>query len=307
LTKEQTQNLTEQGSYPTPIVYVKTATNSNNYRVFRSATDSFQFYYLLGPPQVVLLSGVAQLNPFIYPDVLISRQTQAVTAGQGGTFTVKPFFQEATQDFVGSTSVTFTPNTFFLTLYRENANDPNNLMIVPGGDSYNFTRGSGGDILLTKDTINLNAWYLATGFLPNSFPGSSGTFDVWHLMTEATVLPTSKPIKRSYVNKSSIIYDLLRAEIRLQQYNGGAVVSSGQRYPITSNMLFGRVNAATNSVDGMVILSSGTNLTFTSGGTAVISFADDNGARYRLITGLGTQVPYNGTSNVSPYVINTPL
>jgi len=303
LTKEQTQNLTEQGSYPTPIVYVKTPSNSSNYRVFRSATDSFQFYYLLGPPQVVLLSGVAQLDPFIYPNVLITKQKQTVTSAIGGTYTVAPFFQEQTQDFVGQTSVTLTPDTFFLSLYRDQALDPNNLMIVPGGDSYEFTRGTGGDILLSKTGINLNAWYLLTGTLPTAeiVSGVSVTRDVYHVLTPATVLPTSKPILRSYVNKSSLIYNATNSTLAIQQWNSGTPTARITYYPIQSPMLL-----FSRKFNALVILDTGTELGWELLLGVGLVMEDRDRNRYQFVTGLGDQVKYDGTSPVSPYVINTP-
>jgi len=291
LTQPQTVDLTEEGSYPSPIIYIQTPRAFSNTRIFRAATDSFQFYYLLGPPQVVLLSGSAQLNPFIYPNVLINKQKQTVTDQSGGTLRVSPFFQNDSLDFVGTTSISLTPNTFFLSRYKTNPSDPWSLMVTPGGDSYDFTLASG-DMRISKTGVILDTWNLLNGAFTRTVTGTQTTY---HVLSPIE-LSDSKPIKRSVINSTSSSFGTTCTV---------PGINNGLSFPANSPVLVTNDSGilAFRSSSGIpLIIPKGETVSIGSLGS--ISY---RGPSLSLIASFANDVKYTAGLAPEPYILNDSL
>jgi len=292
LTKPQTVNLTEEGSYPTPILYVRTDNVFPNTKIFRAATDSFQFYYLLGPPQVVLLSGSAQLTPFIYPDVFIKQQKQTVEDIGGGSTKVGPFFQNNSLVFTGATPMTLTPDTFFLSRYQLNNGDPWSFMVTPGGDTYDFTLASG-DMRIAKSGISTYAWNLLNGAFTGTVVGTQNTF---HVLTPVS-LSNSEPIKRSTITSTSSTFNNTSCII--------SGINSGVSFPPNTPVL------VTND-PGVLVFDFNTrapliipkNVTISIGAAGTVNY---NGISYSFITAVANDIKYSNGLSPNPYVLNDPI
>jgi len=291
LTKQQTLNLTEEGSYPTPILYVKAANVFPNTKIYRAATDSFQFYYLLGPPQVVLLSGSAQLTPFIYPDVLMKRQKQAVGDVGSGTLKVSPFFQNNQIDFVGQQTLTLAPDTQFLTRYQTTSSDPWSFMICPGGDTYNFTL-SGGDMRITKSGISLYAWDLLNGSV--SILNSIGSSSAFYRLVSVDS-SNSEPIKRSTISSVTLSYNHSNATI--PGINGGSTITYNTDVVVNDDILVYNTS--------LIIIPKGSFLRISMDNTALACIY--GGSVYYFVGSFGDDIKYTAGLFPNPYVLNDPI
>lgn len=298
LTAEQTLLNTQEGAYPTPIVFIKGSANMTNTRVFRSATDSFHFYYLLGPPRVVLLSGSAELTPFINPNVLMDRQRQTVEDLGGGTTKVGPFFQLSSVNFTGATPVTFVPNNFFLTRVKRLFTDPWSLLIAPANDVYNFTLASS-DMRVTSSVTSFNTWNLMNASLSTFQVSPSATGNSFYRLTAITV-SLSEPIKMSQVNSSSVRRDSAGLWF-IPGINGNEGIIPGASAVLDEDIL------AMSPTSIPLIIPKGTTINITTSAvTLAFTYEGLSGLCY-FIGSFGDDVKYTPGLLPSPYTLNEPL
>jgi len=294
MTANQTANLVEEGSYPAPIVYLKGSASIPSLRVFRSATDSFQFYYLLGPPQVTMLNNTAVAPSFILPDLIMNQQNQKVVTSDVKN-TVTPFFQNASQTFSEITPVNVTPSTQFLSRSKKLPADAWSITVCPANLRYSFAIKSN-DMHITSDFATFDTWNLMNGEF-SYFSKTPGTRPIFTTLVEDSS-SVSKPIKMSTVSSQNATVSATAATI--PGINSGNSFNLGTTVRTTSNIL------VLNTTTAPFIIPTGASVVVDLSHPSILRILYLS-TYYSFISLFLDDKKYVDGSVCTPYVLNTPL